>query len=407
MSSYNPPIYYFSGIGFNSAFYNVMTTGLTQSQANALYLQKTTPDTATAVETFSSGILTTKVDVSTSGSNMDIATGSSSGNINIATAGARTGNINIGSGAASSGVITIGSTTSSSLFYGTSLYLQSPQSGSYDNYIQLLGIANSLRTGPLTIAPSITSGSIYLGVDASATTGRTGIIHIGDGNNLPAGANIHINNGTTNASTTNIMNGTTTSGTCNIMTGTTSTGIVNIATGSGSSSVNISNGTSTGTVNIGNGTNAVNINSSYLTLGTGGKILQVQVPIVIGYDPFAIYNNTLGYNIKVGPFNGGSLTGGVINLTNITLTVGIWLVVANALFVTPGANAQLSISSTSASFDQNCGTIIPGIAGCILQVTRVVDTSRTSGGIGPWYLVANSGTTTTVNNILLSATRIA
>lgn len=405
MSSSNPPYPYYNGITYNPAFFMTTNSGLTQAQASLLYLQKTTTDTATAVETFSSGILTSKVDVPTSSSDMNIATGASSGTINIGTAGARTGNINIGSGAVSSGVITIGSTTSSSLFYGTSLYLQSPQSGSYDNYIQLLGIANSLRTGPLTIAPSITSGSIYLGVDASATTGRTGVIHIGDANNLPAGANIHINNGTTNASNTNIMNGTTTSGTCNIMTGATSTGIVNIATGSGSSAVNISNGTTTGTVNIGNSTCPVNINSSYLTLGSVGTVVQTQVPIVLGYNPNTVYNNTLGYNIKVGPLNGGSIPGlTATNLQNITLTGGIWLVVGSALYSTPGGNMALSISSTSASFDQNCGTVVPGITNGIIQVTRVINT--TTSGLGPWYLVANSGTASTVNNIFLSGTRI-
>lgn len=60
MSAYNPPTYYFNGIGFNSSFYTV-TTGLTQSQANALYLKKTTPDTATAIETFNAGIKTNSI----------------------------------------------------------------------------------------------------------------------------------------------------------------------------------------------------------------------------------------------------------------------------------------------------------------------------------------------------------
>jgi len=57
MSAYNAPSYYFSGIGFNTAFYKTSGVGLTVSQANSLYLQKTVPDTATAVETFSGGII--------------------------------------------------------------------------------------------------------------------------------------------------------------------------------------------------------------------------------------------------------------------------------------------------------------------------------------------------------------
>ena len=46
----NPPDYYFTGINFNPAFY--ADTGLSESTANALYLRKTVPDTATANETF-------------------------------------------------------------------------------------------------------------------------------------------------------------------------------------------------------------------------------------------------------------------------------------------------------------------------------------------------------------------
>jgi hypothetical protein len=50
-----PPIY--SGITYNSAFFpDNSVTGLNQAQANALYLRKTIPDTATALETFQAGI---------------------------------------------------------------------------------------------------------------------------------------------------------------------------------------------------------------------------------------------------------------------------------------------------------------------------------------------------------------
>ena len=58
MSSNNPPYPYFNGIAYNSAFFVTSGTGLTVSQANAKYLQKTTPDTATALETFQAGVQT-------------------------------------------------------------------------------------------------------------------------------------------------------------------------------------------------------------------------------------------------------------------------------------------------------------------------------------------------------------
>ena len=59
MSSQPTPTYNFSGIDYNSSFFNKVKTsssGLTQTQANALYLQKTVADTATSLETFSGGI---------------------------------------------------------------------------------------------------------------------------------------------------------------------------------------------------------------------------------------------------------------------------------------------------------------------------------------------------------------
>ena len=68
MTSLPPPTYYFDGITFNSAFYNntssSSSTGLTIAEGNALYLMKTVPDTASSIESFSSGILTNSLDYS-------------------------------------------------------------------------------------------------------------------------------------------------------------------------------------------------------------------------------------------------------------------------------------------------------------------------------------------------------
>ena len=74
MSAYAPPTYYFSNILFNSAFYNPSTSALTQSQASALYLLKNTADTATALESFTGGILTNNID---SNSTLNLGTGAS------------------------------------------------------------------------------------------------------------------------------------------------------------------------------------------------------------------------------------------------------------------------------------------------------------------------------------------
>ena len=56
--AYPPPLYSFSGLDFNPTIFEVTDT-FTQGEANLLYLKKTVADTASAVETFSAGIITT------------------------------------------------------------------------------------------------------------------------------------------------------------------------------------------------------------------------------------------------------------------------------------------------------------------------------------------------------------
>jgi hypothetical protein len=58
MSAYPPPLYSFTGLDFNPTIFEVTDT-FTQDEANLLYLQKTVADTATVVETFNAGIITT------------------------------------------------------------------------------------------------------------------------------------------------------------------------------------------------------------------------------------------------------------------------------------------------------------------------------------------------------------
>ena len=65
MSSDNPPYPYYNGIPFNPSFFTSDTGtssgGFTEAEANTLYLRKTTPDTATAQETFNAGIVTPSI----------------------------------------------------------------------------------------------------------------------------------------------------------------------------------------------------------------------------------------------------------------------------------------------------------------------------------------------------------
>ena len=66
MSSFPPPNVYFNGIIYDSDYFvsSSSVSGLTVSQANAKYLQKTVSDTATALEKFNAGIATTTLTAS-------------------------------------------------------------------------------------------------------------------------------------------------------------------------------------------------------------------------------------------------------------------------------------------------------------------------------------------------------
>jgi len=73
MSADSPPTYYFTGIQFNSSFYaDVSTSPLTQSQATALYLLKNSADTATALETFTGGVLINSISPTTTSSTISL-----------------------------------------------------------------------------------------------------------------------------------------------------------------------------------------------------------------------------------------------------------------------------------------------------------------------------------------------
>jgi hypothetical protein len=305
---------------YNPSYFNTSGTGLTQTQANALYLQKTVSDTATALESFTGGVA----------------------------------------------VNTIQPTSA---------------------------------TGDMSIYPAQTGGNLYIGVNSTSSSGRTGTVHIADGNSMPSGANVHINNGTTNQSNTNIMNGATTSGTCNIMTGATTTGTVNICTGIStgqSSTVHISDGTTTGNVTIGNTNNAVTLwntvtNLSYTTTPTYGSSQ-------IGYRIIKLNNASAT--------TGASTANSTVNLTSFTLEAGVWMFECNMLIgVAPLAAFEWYISATSATSDtsRTCGALTT-TASIQTRMSGVIVNSTSSS----WYLnCKSSGNSTPLTNIYLYVTRMA
>ena len=159
------------------------------AQANLLYLRKTFPDTATALENFDGGITTASIETKTTTDDLNIGT-TNLGIINIGTDINRFSDINIGG-------------------YNCSLISPNRIATSELDCVNsggALTIANSMTDGQIIIGPNITNGLIFIGVSDSRTT--SSIIHIGDSDNLPAGASVHINNGLNTASNVQILNGT-------------------------------------------------------------------------------------------------------------------------------------------------------------------------------------------------------
>ena len=186
MTSASPPYPWFSGITYNPSFFASSSTGdLTKAQANALYLRKTVPDIATALETFNSGIQTNNVD--SIGNDLYL---NSSNTLNIGT-------------------------------------LTSP-------------VLNMVTQNSSTSIVNIKTGTFTTGdVNICTGNGRAGVLHLGDGNNLLAGSGTHLNNGTFNASNTNIANGDNTSGSVNILSGVSSTGTINLGQITGTVTINV------------------------------------------------------------------------------------------------------------------------------------------------------------------------
>ena len=96
MASYNKPLYYFSGIVFDSAYYgNVDTSiGLTEQTANGLYLRKNVPDTDSSIAYFTGILGVGNLQTLSTTASIDIACNNTIGAINVGLL--TSSNINIG-----------------------------------------------------------------------------------------------------------------------------------------------------------------------------------------------------------------------------------------------------------------------------------------------------------------------
>ena len=125
MSAFNPPLYFFNDIVFDSSYYtnNALANsgqGITLAVANSLYLQKTVADTATALESFSSGIIASTVTTSSIDS-------STSTNLNIGISPSKSGNISIGTGLGSTSIISIGGIATPVVLNGSTIDMTTQQ----------------------------------------------------------------------------------------------------------------------------------------------------------------------------------------------------------------------------------------------------------------------------------------
>ena len=213
MTSLPPPTYYFTGITFNSAYYPTSSSsGLTQTQANGLYLRKNTADTASALETFSGGIVTNGINPTTT-----------------------TGTIAIGT-----------SSTFTTLAGGVS-------------------VTNNLTTP--AIDPVLSGGNFNVGC------GVPNVLNLGTANATEVTVGNSTNIANIKSGTFNLQNDATTAGSVNIKNSTVATGSVNIASGGGTAgtstvTVDIASGITSGTVTIGNSANTTTLKSNTINAGS-------------------------------------------------------------------------------------------------------------------------------------------
>ena len=180
----DPPTYYFSGLNFNPAFYE--TGGLSIAQANALYLKKTVPDTATALETFNAGIVTPSItptdDFTLNNpitSDLSIKTqNSTTGKIDMLTGDYSSGTVNILTGNFATGTFNLGGEDATVNLNGTN--------------VNIANTANSVN------AVNIMCGSLAEGtVDIMTGVGAFGTINIGGGSTTLSSDTITIGNSDT------------------------------------------------------------------------------------------------------------------------------------------------------------------------------------------------------------------
>jgi len=385
MSSINPPSYEFPTIDFNSSYFTSTNTGsLTQSQANALYLQKTVQDSASAVETFTGGILADSIQSITGTSSIFSTTMSS---------------LSIGSlaSAISCGGSSTTTTMNGSLLTSNAVNLavgdnstNIPSTNWVNNFWVLVkGQANTwsqVNTFSSSILCPIVNYSGTMNIGNSATTlnigtetNRTAGIHIGDGNTNTSGV-VHIANGTSN-NTTNAVR---------ILDGTGSTGSVNIGVSGTTTNLN-------GTVNVGgaltcNSTATISgtatLNGTANLNGTTNITSQVNTnPIVLG--SVATSSTQMGYQLSAsGSATSTGTTVFIIGAGLTSLPVGTYILNGSCSF--PSATFTfIKVCFYASSTLQTAGTSIAAGSNNVPYGSLIInESSQVGSGINLYPLSA-------------------
>jgi len=360
MSVDTPPIY---NTTYNSQFFPDSATGLNRAQANALYLQKTVADNATASETFSGGLLTDSIQSITGTASLYTSATSLAVGTNAITTTTVNGSL-----------LTSNATNLAIADNSTNV----PSTNWVQNYWAFVKTQTNTWTQVNTFSNSILcpivnySGVMNIGNSASTLnigtqTNRTAGIHIGDGNTNTTGV-VHIANGTSN----NVTNA------VRIMDGTGSSGGIIIG-GAGTTT------TLNGTVNI---VSQANTNP-------------------IGLGSLATTSSQLGGSVSMISNGVTSLAATTTtNLYTFTLPAGLWVVYGQATSATVASASYILLSFTSTSATVNVNLQNQVMTSTTLTLANSIMCPIYNSTSTTWYLVGRAGVITTISNLNCLAYRI-
>jgi hypothetical protein len=346
MSSFPPPYPYFLGIIYDSEYFKQTSSGsgLSISQANARYLQKTTPDIATALETFNAGIQTTTL--STSG----LSTFNGLSLFNNTITGIKE--------------LTLVNTL---INPSTTIKLFPKPTGGYINVIDT-DLGTGLDTGNIVItAYSIEQGdelplAIATGENVPLSVG-TGLRNVGgvihhysDGDNAVSGSGVHLNNGVSNLSNTNIHNGIN------------SVGNLNLASGSGSTTQIIVGNTSTTTAL--RGTTSIDFTKTDTILATStGATASLYGNTTVGVIEYGIGQSSGSMNIATLTNRSGTINVGTGSTSTSVITIGNETINNTTTYLKGNTFISSPIMDTiSANSTTSIGSLFNNINGAAINI---------------------------------------